>query len=92
MKRKNRSTYLGLNDHHRVSWNDEYNRVCITLARLGFSIATIAHHTGLTQSQVMYRCRKRELSVTDYRNGTSSKAIVVLSHYAVNQAQRSKMA
>ena len=82
MNRGRKATYVGLNDHWRVSWNDEYNRICITLARLGFSIATIAAHTGLTQSQVMYRCRKRELSVMDYRNGTSTKAQAVLGHYA----------
>jgi hypothetical protein len=82
------STYLGLNDHHRVSWNDKYNRACVTLARLGFSIATIAAHTGLTESQVLYRCSKKGLSVVDYRNGNSPKAMTVLQKYAIQQAQK----
>lgn len=78
-----KSAYLGLNQHHRISWNDPYNRICINLARLGFSIATIAAHTGLTRSQVMYRCHKKQLSVQDYRNGVSAKAMSVLSRYEV---------
>lgn len=83
-----RDTYLGLNDHHRVSWNDEYNRICILLAKLGFSVATIARQTGLTQNQVVYRCHKRGVSVTDYRNGTSAKAQSVLSHYAITSGRQ----
>jgi hypothetical protein len=89
-REKTKSTYLGLNDHHRVSWNDEINRACIALARLGFSIATIATNTGLTQNQVIYRCTKRSLSVTDYRNGTSPKALSVLRHFTMQAATNKK--
>lgn len=85
---KQKSTYLGLNEHHRISWNDPYNRICITLARLGFSIATIAAHTGLTENQVTYRCGKRGLSVLDYRNGTSERAMTVLSKHTVHKKKK----
>jgi hypothetical protein len=81
MNRK--ATYLGLNEHHRISWTDDYNRICVTLAKLGFSIVTIARHTGLTQNQVVYRLRKRGLSVMDYRNGVSAKALAVLNSHPI---------
>lgn len=87
-KNSPRSAYLGLNDHYRVSWNDEYNRACMALVNLGFSIEVIARHTGLTRSQVMYRCRKRNASVLAYRNGTSSRALTILHRYLIAHPQK----
>lgn len=84
MARKKRSVLVGLNEHHRIAWNDPYNRICIVLANLGFSIETIANHTGLTKSQVAYRCRKKSLSVLDYRNGQSTRAVALLGRYEVH--------
>lgn len=80
---RQKSTYLGLNSHHRISWNDPYNRTCIALAGKGFSIDTIARTTGLTKGQVIYRLRKKNLSVMDWRNGVSVRAIAALSQYAI---------
>lgn len=87
MPQKKKSTYLGLNDHHRISWDDQYNRVCVVLANLGFSIETIASHTGLTRPQVIYRCRKRGLSVMDYRNGNSTRAMTLLNKYGIQKTK-----
>lgn len=80
-RRKGKRTLLGLNNKHRVVFSDPYNRICIVLANLGFSIDTISEHTGLTRSQVIYRCHKKGLSVLDYRNGKSAKATSLLNQY-----------
>lgn len=82
---KQRQAYRGLNQHRRITWNDPYNRTCIALARAGFSIETIARETGLTKGQVIYRCGKKNLHVSDYRNGIGAKALAVLNSFALTR-------
>ena len=82
------SVYYGLNKSRRIQWDDHFNRICITLANLGFHVDTIAANTGLTKSQVMYRCRKKGLSVTDYRKGTSTRAMTILNRYTLSLKEK----
>lgn len=86
--RKSRLTHLGLNEHGRISWNDYYNRACVHWARNGLSIQTISRWTGLTVNQVVYRCRKKGLSVTDYRNGKSARAMTLYNQYQAHHNKK----
>lgn len=81
MKQKRKIEYRGLNEHRRVSWSDDCNRLCIDLGNEGMSIAAIAFHSKLTQCQVMYRLRARKIHVTDYRNGKSPRAMLIIQKY-----------
>lgn len=44
---------------------------CIVLARLGFSLKTIALRTGLSTGAVAYRLKLLQVKISDYRNGNS---------------------
>lgn len=72
---------IGLNNNRRVSFALAENRACIKLANAGFSIKTIANATGLSPSQVIYRCGKKSIHISDYRNGKGTRAMVILSKY-----------
>ena len=69
--------------NRRVSFVLPENKACIKLASAGFSVKTIASVTGLTTNQVIYRCSKKGLHVSDYRNGKGPRAAVILSKYKV---------
>ncbi len=49
------------------------------LGALGFSTAYIQRRTRYSHGQIIYRLRKAAVKRTDYRNGTSAKANIVLS-------------
>lgn len=80
---------VGLNRHHRVVWQDPANRLFCILASLGFSNRTICSHTGLTNCQVSYRCKKRVVKLTDYRNGIGTRAEATLAKYALRRKRMS---
>jgi hypothetical protein len=78
---KRKIHYLGLNEHHRISWVDPINKACKFWADAGLSIATIARWTHLTKGQVIYRLRKLGISVTGYRNGEGARAAKLHAQY-----------
>jgi hypothetical protein len=49
-----------------------------TLANFGWALQAIADKTGLTKSQVSYRCRQSGVSVKAYRNGRNEHAIRIV--------------
>lgn len=54
---------------------DDYQ--CATLAQLGWHTKAIAARTGLTDSQVNYRCRQAGIKRREYRDGTNAYASIV---------------
>lgn len=83
----NHTVLVGLNQHHRITWQDPHNRICYILATLGFSNNTIARHTGLTPSQISYRCHKKDVRLSDYRKGKGTRAAVLLDKYGLRKKQ-----
>lgn len=73
--------YYGLNEHGRVSWFDPINKACVAYANAGISIQTIASWTHLTVAQVIYRLRKKGVSVCNYRNGEGPRAEAVRARH-----------
>jgi hypothetical protein len=59
--------------------SNDHDFRCAYLASLGFSRAYIAEKTGLTKCQVGYRNNRAGIKLTDYRNGTSRVARIVMS-------------
>lgn len=51
---------------------------CVLLAKLGYSVKTIARATKMTQGKVIYRLNKYKTKVTDYRNGKGAYSEMVL--------------
>lgn len=65
--------------------NHQDDHSCVLLASMGFSTAYICERTGLSACQVTYRLTKADLtrasgmSRSDFRNGTSPFAKIILS-------------
>ena len=75
--------YRGRLQNGRIGWKLKENCSCMALAKKGFSLLTIADHTGLTVSQVVYRLKKVGLGVRDYRNGETHDAQIILDRFKV---------
>lgn len=78
--------YTGLRNG-RVTWDAPENLTCMILAQHGLHAYTIAQHTGLTESQVHYRCRMMGVHLVDYRNGHTPAAKQLCSQYTVNHVR-----
>lgn len=61
-----------------VSLLDGQDFTCALYGSLGFSSRFIIQATGLTTSQIAYRLRRGRIRRTDYRNGESPMAAVIL--------------
>lgn len=75
--------YKGLNGKHRIDTKLKENKDCVSLARRGFSLKLIRKYTGLTYGQIIYRCRKKNFNLSDFRNGVGTAAESILSNYSV---------
>jgi hypothetical protein len=66
-------------DRRSVSFIDhDLDFKVATLANFGWHLQAIADQTGLTKSQVSYRCRQAGVSVKAYRNGRNEHAIRIV--------------
>ena len=69
--------------HRRVDFfRNSDDLEAVVLAGLGFSTALIVKKTGLTPCQVSYRLGKARVKRSDYRNGGSQVAKVVIANTA----------
>jgi len=73
--------FTGLNSRRRVTFgrNDHENNLCQKLIDHGFQLNTIAHVTGLSVGQISYRSQMLGLKVTDFRKGTSPRALNIIA-------------
>jgi lambda repressor-like predicted transcriptional regulator len=74
----------GLNEHRRISWRDEHNKICTSLAEEGFSLRVIMEKSRLTLHQVIYRLNKKGISLRSYRNGETPRSQARLSHFTLS--------
>ena len=64
----------------KVSFTDnEEDFKVATLANFGWHTRAIAHVTGLTESQVNYRCQRAGIRRKDYRDGSNEHARRILT-------------
>ena len=85
LKKQGRSVIYGLNEHHRVSWNDPSNRCCMALAKRRYSVKTISEASQLTPNQVRYRLGLKKYSLNDARNGLTPSAQLEISRFSVSR-------
>ena len=65
----------------RVRFNQNISdRHVAILGEIGMSTAFIAHETGLTECQVIYRLAKAQIRRRDYRNGNSAVADLIVGN------------
>lgn len=62
----------------RINYRGSDTFLCCRLALLGFSTKLIMRKCSLTKSQVVYRLKKVQIHLRDYRNGESEIATVVI--------------
>ncbi len=75
--------YHGRKANGKLGWKLPENRSCIELVRKGLGHDVISRATGLTKSQIAYRCKKIGVSVMDFRRGQSDEARKILRRYTV---------
>lgn len=61
---------------------------CAMLAEFGMELKTIAGYTGLSLGQVMYRLKKLNIRVKDFRQGRGQYARLVFKHLDKLAAQQ----
>lgn len=62
----------------KVDWDLKSDFECAHLGSLGYSTKMIAAETGLSNHQINYRLNKSGVRRTDYRNGNSRYAKIVM--------------
>ncbi len=73
---------------HRVDLKELNNRICINLARMGFSDKLIQQRTGFTPCQIHYRLSKAGVTRREYRLGESEIGQMVVNGTEENTRKR----
>jgi len=67
----------------KILWGMDINRTCKYLADRGLHARTIAEVTGLTATQVYYRCQRLGIHLRDYRDGKGQCGSVLVTRFAI---------
>lgn len=70
----------------KVDWLDPDDLRAVCMAQMGQSTVAIVRETGLTSCQVQYRLMKSNTKRSDYRNGKSKMAKLILSRMMPSDA------
>lgn len=79
----NGKSYRGRQLNGKVSLNQTENKLCLELIKMGLSHEAIAKQLKLTISQVQRRASMANISVMNWRRGTSEEAKQLLNRYTV---------
>ncbi|MDD4984125.1 MAG: hypothetical protein PHH82_04805 [Candidatus ainarchaeum sp.] len=81
-----KSSTVGLNKNRRVDWNMIENLSLVGFVNnSGLHGKVIAQHCGgMSVGQVYNRCKKLGIKITDYRNGLTDSAKVVIKRFSVS--------
>lgn len=79
---------LNHSDRHVALLSKQEDFETIMLASMGLTAKAITKRSGYSVGQVYYRLRKAGVKITDYRNGTSVFAQLVMEQVGRKAAQK----